>query len=378
VERQSGFSRHPAVHAFCSYVHKDNESFGSAIEHLVEDLRAFHEAETGRSLHIFFDRSDIGWGQDLRKAISDSVENATFFIPMLTARYFQSPYCRDELLSFYGKCKSLGVTDLILPVVLAGGSQIREDSEDELVRIIARINYMDWADVWPSGRGSPAWSIGIARLVRRLVDLEERIEGQLARTLAESAREAAGWVDGPPAEDDSDLPENANSATDYGRTALKEVRTVVERLGAVLTSFGDDFSKELGDASVADDYQIRAALDRLAASYASRGYTLAREARAVLEDLVEYDARQRAAFRAGRQIGNPQAVSYVAQQVAKLREAAIGISEMIRRVDTMSDSLSRYSEMSVSLRVALSPIRAAIQSLRDIARILDGWLAIDY
>src|SRR5215475_12717819 len=43
----------PLVRAFCSYVHKDNESFGLAIEHLVEDIRSFHEAETGRSLRIF-------------------------------------------------------------------------------------------------------------------------------------------------------------------------------------------------------------------------------------------------------------------------------------------------------------------------------------
>src|SRR6185437_764321 len=91
----NGFSAEPSVRAFCSYVHRDNENFGTAVERLVEDIRALHEAETGRTLQIFFDRTDIGWGQDFRNAISDSVENATFFIPFITARYFQSEYCRD-------------------------------------------------------------------------------------------------------------------------------------------------------------------------------------------------------------------------------------------------------------------------------------------
>jgi uncharacterized protein len=74
----SGHAGEPSARAFCSYVRKDNENFGTAVEYLVEDIKALHEAETGRTLQIFLDRTDIGWGQDFRDAISDSVENATF------------------------------------------------------------------------------------------------------------------------------------------------------------------------------------------------------------------------------------------------------------------------------------------------------------
>jgi TIR domain len=377
--RTNDTNSQPIVRAFCSYVHKDNENFGAAIEHMVEDIRAFHEAETGRTLQIFFDRVDIGWGQDLRNAISDSVENATFFIPMLTARYFQSAWCRDELLSFYGKCRSLGVTELILPVVLAGASQIREDSDDELVRIVARVNYIDWSNIWPAGRGSSAWSLGVTKLVRRLVDLEDRVEAQLARTLAESAKEAKDWAGGVSSDSNAAVFEEVDDPDEGRKTVLGQVRDVSEKLSELLTEFSSEFSKELGDAQVVDDYQLRSALDRLAARYAGRGHLVAQEARGALDDLVEYDARARAVVRAGRQIANAQGSALVDKKVvADLRDAALRLGEMIRRVDTMSDGLNRYSNMSVSLRVALSPTRAAVQTLRDIARILDGWLAINY
>jgi hypothetical protein len=368
----------PIVRAFCSYVHKDNESFGSTVEYLVEDIRAFHEAETGRVLQIFFDRADIGWGQDLRNAISDSVENATFFIPMLTARYFQSAWCRDELLSFYGKCRSLGVTELILPIVLAGASQIREDSDDEIVRIVGRINYLDWSGIWPNGRGSSAWNLGVTRAVRRLVELEERVEAHLARTLAQSAREVRDWSDTALSDADLKAIDTFSDQDEEARSVLSQVRGVAEKISELLTEFNTEFRKELGDMHVVDDYQIRSALDRLAARYAGRGHLIAQEARAALDDLVEYDASARAVVRAGRQIPGPQGTAVVDQKVSDLREAALRLGEAIRKADNMADGLTRYSNMSVSLRVALSPSRAAVQTLRDMARILDGWLAINY
>lgn len=372
----NGFSAEPSVRAFCSYVHKDNENFGTAVECLVEDIRSLHEAETGRTLQIFFDRADIGWGQDFRNAISDSVENATFFIPFVTARYFQSEYCRDELLSFYGKCRSLGVTELILPIILAGASQIREDSDDELVRIVARIQYINWSDIWPAGRDSSAWRIGVMHLVRRLVDLEERVESHLARKLAESAKQGnEGTIgrsrDSAPAA----LGEISNADE---QSVLEQVSKVSEKIAEILADFNTEFGKGLGGLEGVDDYQVRSTLDRLGGRYATRGHLVAQEARSVLDDLVEYDARVRAVVRARRQLANKEGQVSVDKQVAGLREAALGLGDTIHRVDDMSNGLNRYSNISVSLRVALSPTRAAIQSLRDMARILDGWLAIEY
>ena len=364
----------PAVRAFCSYVHKDNQSLADTIQHIIEDIRLFHEAETGRAIQIFFDRTDIGWGQDLRGAISDSVENATFFIPMVTARYFQSESSRDELLSFYGKCRTLGVTELILPIVLAGRSQIREDSDDEVIRIIARVRYMDWTEIWQSGRGSPAWNIGITRLVQRLVNFQERVEGHLAHALINPVPEV------------SQEPEDAVQAPAEpwvmgqldrvgldGRSVLEEVEQVVCELRTLLVNLGGEFDR----IGISDHHSIRGALDRIGARYAARGHDVVKRARAALDELIEYDAKVRAIIRASRQLTAKGQTTPLSKQVSEMRDSALRLGDSIRTVDAMSEVLRRYSDVSVGLRVALSPARAGLQTVRDIAHILDGWVSIE-
>jgi len=364
----------PAVRAFCSYVQKDNQTLADTIQHIIEDIRSFHEAETGRAIQIFFDRTDIGWGQDLRSAISDSVENATFFIPMITARYFQSGSSRDELLSFYGKCRTLGVTELILPIILAGRSQISEDSDDEVIRIIARVRYIDWTEVWQSGRGSPAWSIGITHLVQRLVELQEMIEGHLAQTLIRPAFEAS---DEPgnilPEPTRPRVVEQLGRVKTDGHVVLEEVDHVVKELRSLLTDLGNEFDR----IGITDQHSMRAALDRIGVRYATRGHGIVKLARSALDELIEYDANVRAILRASRQLAGKGQTAPISKQVKEMRDAALRLADSIHDVDGMSEVLRRYSDLSVRLRLALSPTRAGLQTIRDIAHILDGWVSID-
>jgi TIR domain len=367
----------PAVRAFCSYAHKDNDSFSRTVEYLVEDFRSLHEAETGRILDIFFDRNSIGWGQDLRGAISDSVENATFFIPVITARYFQSSWCRDELLSFYGKCRALGVTELILPLVIAGKSQISEDSEDELVRIIARVRYIDWTNIWQHGRGSAAWNLGITELVQRLAERQEPIETRLA------ARALGGpSVDSPgqnservvTAPDSSSLAEQLERFGADGEPVLDAVAAVVGDLRKLLGDLRYDFDR----IEIVDQYAVRSALDKLGGKFAARGHDLERSARAALRQLVEFDATVRGVIRATSLLGSPEQLSRLRTQVDGLRDSALRLGQLIRDVNSVADVLRQYGDASIGLRVALSPARAGLQSIRDIAHILDGWASLEF
>ena len=369
--------RGPSVKAFCSYVHKDNESFSHTVESLVQDFRSLHEAETGRDLEIFFDREDIGWGQDLRNAVSQSVENATFLLPIITARYFQSPWCRDELLSFHGKCQALGVTELILPVVLAAKSQIVEESEDEVVRIIAQIRYIDWTEVWQHGRGSAAWNIGLTELVRRLVALREPLEARLAARALQFS-----------------FPESMISEVDNARgsnTASLRVSEWLERLNSTNTSVLDsavgvvaDFKKFLDDLAagfsqieITDQAAMISALDRLAAKFSARGHHLQRTSRFALERMVEFDEELRGIIRATGPLGGSEQNKRLAVEADSLRTSAVSLSERIREVNSASVVLRQYGDVSVGLRVALSPARAGLQSLLDMGRIVDGWVSLE-
>jgi hypothetical protein len=366
-------AREPAVRAFCSYAHTNNGSFLNTIQYIVEDLRALHEDETGRPLKIFFDRTDIGWGEDLRM-IADSVENATVFIPFVTALYFQSAECRSELLSFYGKSRMLGVTELILPVVLAGRSQISLDSDDEVVRIIAQVRFADWSEVWQTGRKSAAWKIGITQLVQRLVDLQAHVEEHLVHAFTQDAEATPGADNaGAPGTSRPSVAKQLEQSRAEGRPLLD----VVQRVVGDFERFLRDLDQELTHVEVTDPYAMRADLDRIGARYSTRGQDLVQVARETLEHLVEFDADIRNLIRTRRQISNQDQESLLRKDVEDLRESALTLAESIRVVDGMSSVLRRYGDVSVGLRVALSPARAGLQSIRDMANILEGWISLE-
>src|SRR5689334_16818015 len=105
------------IRAFLSYARADDEAFGM-VDPLVSKLKALVKVKTGRSLDVFVDRDSIGWGENWRDRLAESVESATVFLPLLTATYLEREACREEFLAFHAKAKVLGVTELLLPVLV--------------------------------------------------------------------------------------------------------------------------------------------------------------------------------------------------------------------------------------------------------------------
>jgi hypothetical protein len=57
--------------------------------------------KTASTLEVFLDRDSIRWGEEWRERIDSAVAGTTFFIPIVTPRYFLRKECRRELLSFW-------------------------------------------------------------------------------------------------------------------------------------------------------------------------------------------------------------------------------------------------------------------------------------
>lgn len=83
--------------AFWSYVRKDDEHDGGALSHLREKLSYEVGGQIGEDFEIFQDRENIKWGQQWKFRIIDSVNATTFFIPVITPRFFKSTACIEEL-----------------------------------------------------------------------------------------------------------------------------------------------------------------------------------------------------------------------------------------------------------------------------------------
>ncbi|MES1170136.1 MAG: toll/interleukin-1 receptor domain-containing protein [Leifsonia sp.] len=102
---------------FYSYVHKDDDAESGRIVDLSQRLVGEYGLLSGESLDLFVDRRSINWGDDWRSDIDSALQNGSYFLPVLTPRYFRSPECRRELTEFSRRASQLGAESFILPIV---------------------------------------------------------------------------------------------------------------------------------------------------------------------------------------------------------------------------------------------------------------------
>ena len=154
----------PAPIAFMSYVRLDDQHDNGRMTQLRERLSGEVRLQTGEEFPIFQDRNDIKWGQQWKQRIDDSIDQATFLIPLITPAFFRSPPCRGELEQFLQRERKLLRSDLILPIYyfeceILGNSEMR--AQDELASAIAARQYVDWREL----RFEPLTSPHVGRML---------------------------------------------------------------------------------------------------------------------------------------------------------------------------------------------------------------------
>ncbi|GGU29014.1 TIR domain-containing protein [Lentzea flava] len=168
----------PPIRCFLSYARRDDVVM-DFVGPFTESLRQYAYADRGRELEIFVDREAIGWGDLAQPTIRAAVRNATVFLPLLTRRYFDRPYCREELFIFYNQSFVDGVRGLLLPVVLLGDGYLTEDNPDLAAQIVVERQHRHLREAWIEGPSSPAWRRTMLALAGELVDRVEAAERSL-------------------------------------------------------------------------------------------------------------------------------------------------------------------------------------------------------
>jgi parallel beta-helix repeat protein len=102
--------------AFLSYAIINDHHDAGRISELRKRFSYEVEVQTGEPFPIFQDREDIQWGQTWQERLTESVDAATFLIPVITPSFFKRPWCREELSRFLEREQQLGRNDLILPI----------------------------------------------------------------------------------------------------------------------------------------------------------------------------------------------------------------------------------------------------------------------
>lgn len=130
---------------------------------------------TGRELQLFLDRDAISWGEAWRERVDLTPEGATFFIPVLTPRYFGQPECRRELLDFLRRTAESELQKFMLPILYVNVPELVPGSTDELMAAVAKTQYVDWRVVRFSPPKSSEHRRAVNLLVARLLEIETNL-----------------------------------------------------------------------------------------------------------------------------------------------------------------------------------------------------------
>ncbi|MDX8030962.1 toll/interleukin-1 receptor domain-containing protein [Lentzea sp. BCCO 10_0856] len=172
------FSDAPPIRCFLSYARQDDIVM-DFVTPFASSLRHYAYADRGRALEIFLDRESIGWGDLVQPTLRAAVRGTTVFLPVLTRRYFDRPYCREELFLFYNQAFVDGVRGLLLPVVLLGAGHLTADNPDLAVQLVVERQHRSVQDAWLEGPSSPLWRRTMLSLAGELVDRVEAAERAL-------------------------------------------------------------------------------------------------------------------------------------------------------------------------------------------------------
>ncbi|NQX27688.1 TIR domain-containing protein [Microbacteriaceae bacterium VKM Ac-2854] len=196
--------------AFWSYTHEDNDRQGGRVLDLAKALRDEFAVSTGDELELFVDRTALSWGDAWRDRIEEAVGKVPFFIPVVTPKFLRSEECRKEIIAFNREANSRGVGRLLLPIVYIDVPNLVEDSDDEVLALIARTQYVRWSHLRLKAPNDPAVLEATNGLALRLRDLrlevsevvleierktDEQTEVQLLSLVEEIDNRLGSWME---------------------------------------------------------------------------------------------------------------------------------------------------------------------------------------
>lgn len=231
------------ITGFFSYAHAD-DAFGF-LSHLKEDLCTEFNIISGSTLDLFIDRDSISWGENWRNSISSGINNAGFFIPILSPNYFISGACRAELAQYIGKSQELRAEELLLPLLLVDVKPDSPGSDASLVSKILEYQYLDIRNLRYLDRGSGRYVRIVHDAAQRLWDANTRLTSMVVTDSKSSiCNRCSTYID---ESDSNDLPNEPDgfileSAKDFQPT-LTEMTDSAQKINADITAIGECVSK---------------------------------------------------------------------------------------------------------------------------------------
>jgi 8-oxo-dGTP pyrophosphatase MutT (NUDIX family) len=355
---------------FWSYTHRDDELDEGRILRLAKKLQAEYELITGEELRIFVDKQDLAWGDEWKARIDEALIGTTFFIPIITPKYFQSAECRRELILFADQAESLGVTELLLPILYLDVPALDEDTDDEAIGKIKKTHRVDWTDLRLVDESSARYRQQINNLAKRLAE----IAAVVAERPTVSPEETASL------DADDELPEGFYESMAAAEAHLPEWQTIIVRIGELSRQVGE--AMEEATADVAES-------DRRNAGFAGR-LRVARKLATTLSPLAtEMDdlANQYSSTLVSLNSGVLTMIRLLSESASKDSEELAAASDLftvvnevatisgdnVATIGTFRDSLASIGQLDRGLGRETRRIKGALQKIVDGQAVMDEW-----
>src|SRR6266851_60720 len=148
----SSLADRPELVGFFSYSREDDEDSKGALSALRDRIQRELRGQLGRSardFRLWQDKEAIAPGRLWEAEIKSAMEQAVFFIPIVTPTAVRSPYCRTEFEAFLAREQELGRNDLIFPILYIRVPALEDEAlrqTEPVLAMIGRRQYVDWRE----------------------------------------------------------------------------------------------------------------------------------------------------------------------------------------------------------------------------------------
>lgn len=360
------------ITVFLSYARADDDIYGM-VSLFKTTLSHFIYAKSGRKVKAFLDQESIGWGELWRDRLEAEILAASVFIPLLSAAYLDSQNCRMEFNRFQANASSLGVNELLLPVLLINAPAIfNENSTDDVVREASARQWEVIEEAVLSDPKSSAWKTTMARLADRFVQSYETAEAKLAE-LEHDGTGSDDIVD-PTNEDeeddDEDRPGLAEVTISLG-IKMDELTADSKLMAPAIAALGDAATGSGGVGSKPSAHQVQTWSLRLANSFKEPSERISEIGERMFNTTkyIDLDMRRLRSIATELMSINPGLADGYNKALGQLT----GLGAVGEQLNSLLDQMKPAETFSVPIRKALRPARRGLTRVTDSLRLMEAW-----
>jgi hypothetical protein len=157
----------PELVGFFSYSREDDDDAAGRLTALRDAIQRELRGQLGRTrrqLRLWQDKEAIVPGQLWQKEIKVAIEEAVFFIPIITPTVVNSSYCRSEFEFFLEQERMLERSDLVFPILYIRVPELEQESRWRDHPVLSVIGQRQWVD-WRQLRLLPVEDLAVRRAI---------------------------------------------------------------------------------------------------------------------------------------------------------------------------------------------------------------------